>query len=162
MDAMCMTMILPVGTAELSYSAADHLINAPGRFFSLRPATKDTRAAKALTFREGTLSVRSFHNEQVAGLAWKFRPFYAQTVFPDADFCVTVSKVFFRVCLNRAAEFAIDVEFDGFPGVVEEPKMNFRRVLPSRDGTVDEPEGEDEPRSHIPPIRRLNRRRQAL
>jgi hypothetical protein len=27
MDAMCMTMILPDQTAELSYSAADHLIN---------------------------------------------------------------------------------------------------------------------------------------
>jgi hypothetical protein len=30
MDAMCMTMILPDQTAELSYSAADHLINPSG------------------------------------------------------------------------------------------------------------------------------------
>jgi hypothetical protein len=65
-------------------------------------------------------------------------------VFPDADFRVTVGKVFFWVCLNRATELAIDVEVDGFRGVVEEPKMNLRRVLPFREGTVDQPDGEEE------------------
>lgn len=91
--------------------------------------------------------MRAFYREQVAGLAWKFGPFYAQPVFPDANFRITVRKIFFGVCLDRAAQLVIDVEVDGLRGVVEEAKMNLRRVLPTRKGTVDQPNGEEEPRS---------------
>ena len=53
---------------------------------------------------------------------------------------------------------AIDEERDGFPGVVEEPKMNFRLVLPSLQGTVDQPYSEEEPHFHVPPDTTMDRR----
>ena len=88
-------------------------------------------------------------NVEVAGLAGEFCSFYADRVFTDSGFDVTVQIVLLGVCGKRAAELAVYVEFGGFRGVVEEPDVSFRRILRRREEAIDQQDGERRQQSHV-------------
>jgi len=84
---------------------------------------------QALTF--GQVDVRTVcANVDITGLLRESWSFDAYSVFTHRRFVgITKCLVLFGVCLNGAAELAIDVEVDRFPGIVEEPKVDLWRVL---------------------------------